>query len=531
MDADVLVVGGGPAGLVVANELRVQGSSVLVVERRERGVQSRAGSVLPRVLELLDYRGHAQRWIDRARKISDEPLSPVYIWAGLQPIHWGLLGGAFPYSLVVPQSETELLLLDIAREQGVEVRYGQTVTDLLQDDSGVTVTATSANDEKHTYTARYVVGADGGRSAVRSLAGIGFPGHDGTFTGMIADVRGDIRWPGGRVMKSNRHGWAMSFPFGPDGELTRFNIVHAERRAASKDETVTQEEIRRTAEEILGGQIPIDEVVWASRFDDTMRKADRLRQGRVLLVGEATRVHYPASGVGMNFCIQDAFNLGWKLGKVVRGEAADALLDSYEAERLPIIDGLLESVRAQLAVQFDFSEQGAALRTVIERDLLPQPDMNRALGRQLLGLTSAYPTVPGGHAFEGRPVPEAAVQAADGLHRVASLLAEGDFVLLDLSRQNVFPQTVRSTRVVRGVLSAPSTDLQGVTALLIRPDGYVQWASDAARPNADAALAALDRLLDGSETEASVDTATAPSSAGSSSATSSSAAPAEAVVA
>ncbi len=497
MDADVIVVGAGPSGLVVANELRLQGCSVLVLERRERGAQSRAGSVVPRVLELLDYRGHAEAWHDRARNISAEPLNPEYIWAGLQPIHWGLLDGAFPYALVVPQSDTELLLLDIAREKGVEVRYSETVTGLAQDDSSVTVTTTTPTDEQRTYTARYLVGADGGRSAVRTLSGIDFPGTEGTFTGIIADVRGDIHWPGGRVVESNPRGWAMSFPFGDGGKLTRFNIVHTERRTASKNEPVTLEEIRQVAEDILGGPIPIDELVWASRFDNTMREADRLREGRVLLVGESTRIHYPASGVGMNFCIQDAFNLGWKLGQVARGNAADALLDSFEIERRPVIDGLLESVRAQLAVQFDFSEQGASLRTVLQRDLIPQPDMNRALARQLLGLTNPYPTVEGIHPLEGRPFPEATVQTVDGRHRVASLLAEGTFVLLDLSRRDVFPHEVRSTRLVRGSLSAPSPALKGVTALLIRPDGYVQWASSDEHPDAEAALVALDRLLDG----------------------------------
>lgn len=500
MDADVIVVGAGPSGLVVANELRVQGCSVLVLERREHGVQSRAGTMLPRVLELLDYRGHAQSFLDRSRNVSDEPLVPFHAWAGIAPIRWSLLGGAFPYRLVLPQSDTEELLLGIADDTGVRIRRGETVTGLIQNDSGVTVTTTSPAGEERTYSASYVVGADGGRSAVRSLTGIDFPGHDGTFTGMLADVRGDIHWPGGRGLESNQHGWAMAFPFAERGKITRFNIVHTERRAVKADEPVTLEEIRQCAEEIFEREIKIDELVWASRFDDTTREADRLREGRVLLVGESARIHYPASGVGMNFCIQDAFNLAWKLGQVVRGSAAEALLDTYEAERRPVMDRLLENVQAQLAIQFNFTEQGAALRTVLERDLLPQPDLNRAVALQLLGLTDAYPTTEGIHPLEGRPFPEATVQTADGLRRVASLLTEGTFVLLDLSRLDVFLHEVRSTHVVRGSFSAPHPSLEGLTAVLIRPDGYVQWASNQRRPDPAEALAALNRLLDGHAT-------------------------------
>ena len=496
MDADVIVVGAGPSGLVVANELRLQGCSVLVLERREHGVQSRAGTVLPRVLELLDYRGHAQTWIEKARDLSDEPLTPIHAWAGMSPIRWDLVGGAFPYRLLVPQSETEELLLGIAEDTGVQIRRGETVTGLQQDESSVTITTTSSADEEHTWTARYVVGADGGRSAVRSLAGIGFPGHDGTFTGVVADVRGDIRWPAGRGLTSNEHGWAMAFPFAEGGRITRFNIVHADRRRAPREEPVTLDEVRDSAEEIFDRKLDVEELVWGSRFDDTMRQAERLRERRVLLVGESARVHYPASGVGMNFCVQDGFNLGWKLGMVVRGAASEALLDTYEAERRPVMDRLLESVQAQLAVQFDFSDQGRALRSVLQRELMPQPDMNRALGLQLLGLTEPYPTVDGTSPLEGRPFPEATVQATDERVRVASLLTDGRFVLLDLSRQDVFPGEVRSTRVLRGSLSAPPPALAGVTALLIRPDGYVQWVSTDRRPDAEAALAQLDRLLD-----------------------------------
>jgi 2-polyprenyl-6-methoxyphenol hydroxylase-like FAD-dependent oxidoreductase len=169
----------------------------------------------------------------------------------LQPIHWHLTGSGLGYRLILPQNDTEELLLEIADDEGVRIRRGETVVGLAHDENAVTLTTSSPTDERRTYRARYVVGADGGRSAIRALAGIDFVGHDGTFTGIIADVPMNMHWPDGRAMANNRHGWAASFPFGKGGEITRFNLVHAERRWADRREPVTAAEVRACVQEIL----------------------------------------------------------------------------------------------------------------------------------------------------------------------------------------------------------------------------------------------------------------------------------------
>ncbi|MCU1653902.1 MAG: putative aromatic compound monooxygenase yhjG, partial [Pseudonocardia sp.] len=343
-DTDVIVVGGGPSGLTTASELALAGVRVTVLERRTQPVESRAGTILPRVLELLDARGLADRFIERARAIKENPLIPVHIWAGMQPVHWHHLGSRFGFRLIVPQNLTEELLLERVREQGVDVRHGVTVQGVSSGPAGAEVIATTDGGDQLELSARYVVGADGGRSVVRREAGIGFEGHGATFTGIVADLRAERLGDDWRLMTDHEHGWLTSFPFGQDGErVVRFNLVHAVRRYAPQSEPVTEDEVRRCLRDIAGRDIKFDGLHWASRFTDAHRLAATFRAGRVLLVGESARIHYPSSGVGMNFCVQDAFNLGWKLAAVVNGHADESLLDTYEQERRPVAEELLRS--------------------------------------------------------------------------------------------------------------------------------------------------------------------------------------------
>lgn len=492
MDADVIVVGAGPSGLTTAAELLAQGAQVIVLERRTGPVQSRAGTILPRVLELLDSRGHADLFIERARRIRKNPFLLFHIWGGMQQIDWRRTGAAFPYRLILPQHVTEDVLRGIAVGSGVDVREGRTVVGLEQDANGVRVEAELEEGGVEVVRAKYVVGADGGRSPVRKLAGIPFEGHDGTFTGIIVDIPVNMNWALGRAMTDNEHGWGASFPFGEDGSSTRFNFVHAERRHADKSEPVTVEEVKRCLKEIFGLEPEFDHLLWASRFTDAMRLVPRMRDGRVFLVGESVRIHYPASGVGMNFCIQDAFDLGWKLGRVVTGISPQSVLDTYEADRRPVVEGLLESVRAQCAIQFDFTEEGIALRRMFTRDFLALPDLNRALGLQLNGLTHPYPTAASDHPVAGRPVPEMRLHTLAGERRLAELLRAGELLLLDFSGDNRFegvsaPQLATHS----GVVPQPAEGWSGVTAAIIRPDGYVHWVTTDAEPDIEEVRARL----------------------------------------
>src|SRR3954451_15662083 len=171
-DADVIVGGGGPSGLTTAGELARAGVRVCLLERRVVGVQSRAGTILPRVLELFDSRDLAERFFARARMIRDNPFVPVHIWAGMKPVHWRYLDTRFPHRLILPQNTTEEILTEDCLDLGVEMVRGAAVVALEQDGDVVRLTEEMADGGERTFTARYVVGADGGRSAVRKLCGI-----------------------------------------------------------------------------------------------------------------------------------------------------------------------------------------------------------------------------------------------------------------------------------------------------------------------------------------------------------------------
>jgi hypothetical protein len=325
-----------------------------------------------------------------------------------------------------------------------------------------------------------VVGADGGRSTVRSALGIPFEGRSGTFRGIVIDAELEAPWPGGRINVDNEMGWVRGYVFGAG--ITRFNIVHRDRRHAPRDEPVTLEEALQCIRDVHGTDYGIRGFRWASRFDDQMRAVPTLRKDRVFLVGESARIHYPASGVGMNFCLQDAFNLGWKLANVVRGVATDATLDTYEAERLPVMHALLDSVMTQCVLQFNFSDEAVVLKRRFAQHVIPLPDVQRKLVLELCGLEVPYPREPGSHPLTGYRMPDIDLTTPDGrLRRVGELLRDRKFLLLDL--EGVSSQFASldvaglPLNVVKGRIGRASESVRGATGILIRPDGYVAWAS------------------------------------------------------
>jgi 2-polyprenyl-6-methoxyphenol hydroxylase-like FAD-dependent oxidoreductase len=480
--AEVIVVGGGPSGLTTASELALAGVRVTVLERRTQPVESRAGTILPRVLELLDARGLADRFIERARAIKENPLIPVHIWAGMQPVHWHHLGSRFGFRLIVPQNLTEEILLERVREQGVDVRHGVTVQSVSSGPTGVEVVATTDGGDQFELSARYVVGADGGRSVARRESGIGFEGHGATFTGIVADLRAERLGDDWRLMTDNEHGWLTSFPFGQDGErVVRFNLVHAERRYAPQSEPVTEEEVRRCLRDIAGRDIEFDGLHGAARFTDAHRLATVFRKDRILLVGESARIHYPSSGVGMNFCLQDAFNLGWKLAAVVNGHADESLLDTYEEERRPVAQELLRSVAAQCALQFNFTAEGIALKRMFQTHLLPLPEVNRRIALELNGLTFPYPSPPGSHPLTGHRAPDLELVTRDGVRRLGELLRDQRFLLVDCTGGDGYAWVDTAglpLRTVSGAAVLTGPQLRPIQSLLIRPDAYVAWADE-----------------------------------------------------
>ncbi|MEV0685321.1 FAD-dependent monooxygenase [Nocardia sp. NPDC050378] len=497
VDVDVLVVGGGPSGTTVAAEIARTGASVLVLEKRAHAPIPRAGTVLPRPLELFDARGIAGRFIRRTCEQNPHPFQTWHIWAGMHPVDWTSRESRFGFTLFLSQHESEVILRDWAIELGVETRFECEVESVLDRGGEVEVLWRSPDGQQHTTTSRYVIGADGGRSRVREAVGIDFVGRPATFTGIIATAELDFPWQGGMKVAHNVHGWVAAYPFGPG--LTRFTMVHAQGRSARQDEPVTSDEVARYASEILGEEVKIPGLAGASRYGDAQYVAESFRTGRVFLVGEAARIHYPASGVGMNYCIQDAFNLGWKLGHVIGGLAEESLLDSYESERRPICEDLLRSVDSQVAIQFDFSPEGLAFKDRFEKHMITTPQVTAQLWRELNGLERAYPSPEGSHPSVGFPSPDLDLLLRDGGSvRLYESLRETPFVVLDVSGTGVLrgldleglPASVLEAHPVR----RPG-GLEGVSALIIRPDTYVAWATTASEVDHGEVRAELRRML------------------------------------
>src|SRR5947209_4926313 len=323
MDADVVVVGAGPTGLLLAGDLAEMGVAVTVLERRtgESNV-TRAFAVHARTMEELDIRGLAGELAKTGTQIRQLRLFDRV------RIDLSALPGEFASLLVTPQYETERVLAQRADALGVRIVRGAEVTGITQDAHAVNITAGTA-----TYRASYVVGADGVNSAVRRALGLPFPGRSVIKSIMLADVR--LSAPPSDVLTVNGVGDAFAFvaPFG-DGW---YRIFAWNRRNQVDDKApVDLDEIREVTRRALGTDFGMHDPRWMSRFHSDERQAPRYRVGRVFLAGDAAHVHSPAGGQGMNTGLQDAANLGWKLAAAVRGEAPAGLLDTYQAERHPV---------------------------------------------------------------------------------------------------------------------------------------------------------------------------------------------------
>ena len=478
-DADIIVAGAGPSGLMVSCEARLGGASVLTLEKRNGPTWARAGTLTPRVMEIFASRGMADKVLARAFELHADPRSFRGIWAGLPTLHYDRLDTEYPYILMFAQIETERLLAEQFTSLGGEIRLQTEVIGYEQDDDGIDVHVRTAAGSLQTLRGRYLVGADGNKSAVRAAAGIRFIGEPSTRTAVNVDALIDNPYDKMLTVFNSEAGWAMAYPLRTgvtrlafiDAATCRDNI-HA---PLSRDEALTR--LRR----VHGSDFGISEVNAINAFHDAMYLAEKLREGRVFLVGESVRVHYPASGVGMNFCLQDAFNLGWKLAAVVNGSADETLLDSYETERRPEIEALLDDVRRQCSIQFNFDREHIALKQFFEKDLIPLPAVNLLLCQNLAGFSANYPAPADAHQIVGRRLPNIGVRTAGpGGSSVFQLLSRQQFVLLDLAGNDVTALPPLSPKIVTASASEPVThpDLDGLGAVLIRPDGHVAWAGE-----------------------------------------------------
>ena len=210
---------------------------MLVLERREVEPVPRAGTVLPRPLELFDARGIAEQFIHRTSEVNPNPYQTFHIWAGMAPVSWSARDSRFGFTLMLAQHETEAVLRRWAQDCGAELRFRHEMIEVHDSGDAVTVVVRDQDGATSSVRARYVVGADGGRSRTREQVGIDVEGHADTFTGVIATAKMQFPWPGTTRTERNEHGWVAANPFGLG--LTRFTMVHAEGRAIARTEPVT----------------------------------------------------------------------------------------------------------------------------------------------------------------------------------------------------------------------------------------------------------------------------------------------------
>jgi 2-polyprenyl-6-methoxyphenol hydroxylase-like FAD-dependent oxidoreductase len=452
-DIDVLVIGAGPTGLLLANELTLAGATVVVAEqRRARSGQSRALSLQPRSAEILDMRG----WL---APIAAESLAtvPAGHFAGI-PLDYGSLDTRFPYQIGVEQAIVEAHLEDRLDS----VLRGHRLVALDQDEEAVTATF-DVDGTRRVRTARYLVGADGGHSTVRKLVGAEFPGRDGRVSMAVADVvLADPRATdeGWQLPSFTPSATAFSHLIPLRGGRVRVLLAGPEQQGTPRDTPVSAAEIQR----VLGERARVAEVCWASRFTDASRQVTDYRHGRVFLAGDAAHIHLPIGGQGLNLGLGDAFNLGWKLAAHLRGSAPPTLLGTYRDERHPVAAATLASTRAQGVLTVP-DEDVAALRALVT-DLLTQPAANRRLAEQQAGLDIRYP-VPGAQPLLYLRVPDVDLP---GGGRLYDHFRGGAPVLLDTSD--------RFDHIMSHVDAPALTPSGPDTAVLVRPDGHICWAGD-----------------------------------------------------
>jgi 2-polyprenyl-6-methoxyphenol hydroxylase-like FAD-dependent oxidoreductase len=452
---DVIVAGGGPTGVMLASELRLQGVHALVLEKEAEPTRIvRALGLHARSIEVMDQRGLLERFL---------PLGTQYpvggFFAGISKPAPDRLDTAHPYVLGIPQPTTERLLTEHATELGVEIRRGCELVGLSQDDHGVTAELADGTQLR----SGYLVGCDGGRSSVRKLLGVGFPGEPARREWLSGEVELTAPPEELAAVVTEVRKTQKGFGVGPSGDgLYRF-VVPAEGVTEDRSVLPTLEEIKQRLRMFAGTDFGVHSPRWLSRFGDATRQAERYRTGRVLLAGDAAHIHPPTGGQGLNLGIQDAFNLGWKLAAEVNGWAPEGLLDSYHTERHPVAADVLNTTRAQAELQSTEPGPQAVRRLVSE--LMDFDEVNRYLIEKVTAIGVRY-DFGDGHELLGRRMRDVRLKRG----RLYELMHGGRGLLLDQTgRLSVAGWADRVDHVVD-----VSEELD-VPAALLRPDGHVAW--------------------------------------------------------
>jgi rifampicin monooxygenase len=453
--SDVIVVGCGPTGLMLACELRLHDVDVLVLEKDTEPTEVvRALGLHARSVEVLDQRGLLERFLTLGQQY---PVGGFF--AAIPKPAPGRLDTAHPYVLGIPQTTTERLLTERAAELGVEIRRGCEVVGLSHDDQGVTAELADGTRLR----SQYLVGCDGGRSAVRKLLGVGFSGEPAKKEWLLGAVEVDMPAEELAAVVAEVRKTDVGFGAGPVGDGVYRIVVRAERVAVDRSVPPTIEELKQRTRAIAGTDFGAHSPRWLSRFGDATRQAERYRVGRVLLAGDSAHVHPPMGGQGLNLGIQDAFNVGWKLAAEIKGWAPEGLLDSYQTERHPVAADVLSNTRAQSMLMSPEPGPQAVRRLLSE--LMDFEEVNRYLVEKITAIGVRY-DFGGSHELLGRRLKDVRLKGG----RLYELMHSGRGLLLD--QTGLLTVAGWADRVDHVVGISEELDAR---AVLLRPDGHVAW--------------------------------------------------------
>jgi 2-polyprenyl-6-methoxyphenol hydroxylase-like FAD-dependent oxidoreductase len=494
-------VGAGPAGLMLAGELCLAGVRPLVLERQPRLRETpKANGFNGQIVELLRYRG----LLDRVEAAAGRPVSPAPAapFGGVHP-DFSHLADPPIWAVPLPQPRLERLLGDRACELGAGIRRGHEVTGVNQDD--VTATAdVRGPDGPYQVTAHYLAGCDGAHSRVRDSAGIPFPGTTYPEVNRLGQVtladsvtwpdNGDLDVPGlGRIRPGFTRTDRGVFAFGrlTSGVLL-LQTTEDEPAGVDDDAPMTLTEFQDSIRRVLGADLPLGDVTRLSRYGFQARQAQRYRDGRILLAGDAAH-QFPATGIGINVGMLDSGNLAWKLAAVIGGWAPPGLLDTYHGERHFAGARALLQTQAQVALRRGQDPAAQALRELFQ-ELLADEQPLRRIGALIAGTDIRYPMPgPGQHALAGTFAPDLTLHTKNGTTSVAELMHPARPVLLDLADRTDLRETARDWQHRIDIHTA-ETGHRPADALLIRPDAHIAWAAATGEPAATAAPALREAL-------------------------------------